>query len=172
LPRSQSATLLVGRWSKTLPIDRQRHVRSGTVRNDLPGVGLTYRPSTWTSSNGDRGTSGSVPATTCPGARDPTALYQCLTLTPSAVSQGAHSVPTDPPATETARGDSAAEWKEAVQPNEQRMKQTLETTAISLTSRVSAIHLSSTLANFGGVTERAGRDTSDHSRRSHARFQA
>jgi len=32
--------------------------------------------------------------------------------------------------------------------------------------------LNSTLANFGGVTERARRDTSDHSRRSHAHFQA
>jgi hypothetical protein len=30
----------------------------------------------------------------------------------------------------------------------------------------------STLANFGGVSERARRDTSDHSRRSHAHFQA
>lgn len=51
------------------------------------------------------------------------------------------SVPTDPPATETGPGDSAAEWKQGVQPNEQRMKQTLETTAISYSSRVSPIHL-------------------------------
>jgi hypothetical protein len=33
-------------------------------------------------------------------------------------------------------------------------------------------HQSSTLANFGGVTERAGRDTSDRSRPSHEHFQA
>jgi hypothetical protein len=33
-------------------------------------------------------------------------------------------------------------------------------------------HLARLLANFGGVTERAGRDTSDHSRRSHEHFQA
>ena len=33
-------------------------------------------------------------------------------------------------------------------------------------------HLVRLLASFGGVTERAGRDTSDHSRRSHEHFQA
>jgi len=33
-------------------------------------------------------------------------------------------------------------------------------------------HLVRLLASFGGVTERAGRDTSDHFRRSHEHFQA